>query len=313
MNGDCPSQTQFVLMNRLTITKAANVFTIVSSYENRRSTLESRLYQIFTLTARNLYQVAAHYAHRNDLEKLERCAAAKPARNEKTMKKNVIKIALLATALSAAPLTWGIVSAQTAPAATATQAAVNYANVFIGKLATALGVTADKLNAGISSASTATIDEALKNQDITKTQADQLKLNVQNGRNPFLESRGFGQRRSGMDGGRSGMNGGSDSGPGMGSYQIASLEAAAKALGMTATDLEAQFRAGQTLEQVATAKKVTVKTVQDAVIAALQTQLAAEVKAGKITQAKADEIIAKAKANTNFGLRFGGGGRGPRR
>ena len=232
------------------------------------------------------------------------------------MKKNVIKIALLATALTAAPLTWGLVSAQTAPtspAATATQAAVNYANVFIGKLATALGVTADKLNAGVSSASTQTIDEALKNQDITKTQADQLKLDVQNGRNPFLGSRGFGKGfgggRGGMEGGRGGMNSGRDGD--MGGYQIASLEAAAKALGMTATDLEAQFRAGQTLEQVATTKQVAIKTVQDAVIAALQTQLAADVKAGKLTQARADQIIAKAKADTNFGLRFGG--RGPRR
>lgn len=233
------------------------------------------------------------------------------------MKKNVIKIALLATALIAAPLTWGLVSAQTSPAATATQAAVNYANVFIGKLAMALGVTSEKLGVGISSASTATIDEALKNQDITKAQADQLKLDVQNGRNPFLESRGFGKgfggERGGMEGGRSGMNGGRDGGPGMGGYQIASLEAAAKALGMTATDLEAQFKAGQTLEQIATAKKVTVQTVQNAVVAALQTQLAADVKAGKITQAMADERLAHVKADPNFGLRFGGGGRGPRR
>ncbi len=243
------------------------------------------------------------------------------------MKKNVIKIALLATALTAAPLTWGLVSAQTSPtspAATATQAAVNYANVFIGKLGAALGVTSDKLNAGISSASTSTIDEALKNQDITKAQADQLKLDVQNGRNPFLESRGFGGGRDGwrdgsrgeMDGWRGGMDGerdgGRDGGPGMGGYQIASLEAAAKALGMTATDLEAQFRVGQTLEQIASAKKVTVKAVQDAVIAALQTQLAADVKAGKITQATADERLARAKADPNFGLHFGGG-RGPRR
>ena len=228
------------------------------------------------------------------------------------MKKNIVKIALLATALTAAPLTWGLVSAQTSPAATATQAAVNYANVFIGKLATALGVTTDKLNAGVSSASTATIDEALKNQDITRAQADRLKLDVQNGRNPFVESRGFskgfgGGRGSSMDGGRGGRDGG-----GMGGYQIASLEAAAKALGMSGTDLEAQFRAGQTLEQVATAKKVAVKTVQDAVIAALQTQLAADVKAGKITQATADERLTRAKADPNFGLRFGGG-RGPRR
>ena len=62
---------------------------------------------------------------------------------------------------------------------------------------------------GISSASAATIDEALKNRDLTKAQADQLKLNVQKGRNPFVGSRGFGKssgsgRGSSMDGGRDG-------------------------------------------------------------------------------------------------------------
>jgi hypothetical protein len=230
------------------------------------------------------------------------------------MKKNVLKLALVSAALVAAPITWGVVNAQTSPtspAATATQTAVNYANVFIGKLATALGVTQDKLNAGISSASTATIDEALKNQDITKAQADQLKLDVQNGRSPFLGERGFGKR--GFGGGRDGgpgMMGGERGMGGMG-FQVATLEAAAKALGITATDLETQLRSGQTITQIATAKNVPVKTVQDAVIAALQTQLAAEVKAGRLTQAQADEMLARAKADPDFGLH--GGGRGPRR
>ena len=66
------------------------------------------------------------------------------------------------------------------------------------------------------------------------------------------------------------------------------------------------------MQQIATAKNVAVKTVQDAVIAALQTQLATDVKAGKITQATADERLARVKADPNFGLRFGGGC-GPRR
>ena len=81
------------------------------------------------------------------------------------MKKNVVKLALVSAALIAAPITWGVVNAQTnptAPAATATQQAVNYASSFISKLATALGVTEEKLDASIKSAGTATVDEALK-------------------------------------------------------------------------------------------------------------------------------------------------------
>jgi hypothetical protein len=232
------------------------------------------------------------------------------------MKKNAVKIALVSAALLAAPVSWGLVSAQTAPGGTTTtaaQQAVNYASVFLGKLASSLGVTAEKLNSSIATASNATIDQALASQDITRAQADQLKLDVQNGRSPFLEDRGFG-RGFGRDGGRGGKDGAMGGrGFGGGMFRIATLEAAAKALNMTATDLEAQFRAGQTLAQVAASKNVTVQTVQSAVVAALETQLKAEVTAGRLTQANADEILARAKADPNAGLGFGGGGRGPRR
>ncbi len=228
------------------------------------------------------------------------------------MKKNVVKLALVSAALVAAPLTWGIVSAQTgstSPAATAAKQATNYANVFISKLAGALGITEDKLNAGIKTAGTATIDEALKNQDITKTQADAMKLQVQNGNSPFLGGdRGFGGHGFGPGGDRGGMRG--MGGPGMGGdFRVATLEAAAKALGTTATDLETQLRSGKTLTEIATAKNVPVKTVQDAILAALKTQLDAEVKAGRITQAMADERLARATNDPNFGL---GGPRGHR-
>jgi hypothetical protein len=233
------------------------------------------------------------------------------------MNKN-FKIALASIALVSAPIAIGVVSAQTAPAATAPS--TNYTNVFLGKLASALGVSTDKLTAGLKTAGEATIDEALKNQDITKTQADRLRQEVASGRpvflgHDFVTDRGMGGPGMGMGGNRGmggpgGNRGMGDRGPGFGGGQ-AVFDAAAKALGLSSADLQTQLRSGQTLEQIATAKKVDIKTVQAAMLAALKTQLDQDVKDGRITQAQADDIYNRAKSDPNFGLRGPQGG--PRR
>jgi hypothetical protein len=222
------------------------------------------------------------------------------------MNKN-FKIALASIALVSAPVVVGVVSAQTAPAATAQ--ATNYATVFLGKLASALGVSADKLTAGLKTAGDATIDEALKNQDITKAQADRLRQEVASGHYVFLGHGLGGGRGPGM-GGPGGNRGMGDRGPGFGGGQ-AVFDAAAKALGLSSADLQTQLRSGQTLEQIAKAKNVDVKTVQAAMLAALKTQLDQDVKDGRITQAQADEAYNRAKSDPNFGLRGPQGG--PRR
>lgn len=232
------------------------------------------------------------------------------------MNKNV-KIAIAAIALVSAPIAIGVVSAQTAPAATAQ--ATNYANVFLGKLASALGVSADKLTAGLKTAGNATIDEALKNQDITKAQADRLRQEVADGHAVFLGRGLGGDRGPGMGMGGPGMN----RGPGMGGFGMgdrgfgfgggpAIFDAAAKALGLSSAELQTQLRSGQTLEQIAKAKNVDVKTVQAAMLTALKTQVDQDVKDGRITQVQADDIYNRAKSDPNFGLRGPGMG-GPRR
>ncbi len=229
------------------------------------------------------------------------------------MNKN-FKIAIAAIALASAPVAIGVVNAQTAPAApAAAKPASKYASVFLDKLASALGVSADKLTAGLKTAGNATIDEALKNQDITKAQADRLKQEVTDGhygffghdmvmdRGPFMSRGGPGE-----NGGMGGMMG--DRGPGGGQVVF---DAAAKALGLTSADLEAQLRSGQTLDQIAKTKNVDIKTVQAAMLTALKTQLDQDVKDGRITQAQADERYNNAKTDPNFGLRGPKGG--PRR
>ncbi len=72
----------------------------------------------------------------------------------------------------------------------------------------------------------------------------------------------------------------------------AAFEAAAKALGLTSDELKAQLKAGKSIADVATDKKVDLKTVKDAMTAAVKTTLDAQVKDGKLTQAQADKISA---------------------
>ena len=93
--------------------------------------------------------------------------------------------------------------------------------------------------------------------------------------------------------------------------QIALLESAAKALKLTTVELDTKLRAGETLTSLATIQKVSLESVKNAVIANLKSQLDAAVKAKTITQAQADEMLARAAANPNFGL-FGGRGGGRR-
>lgn len=114
-----------------------------------------------------------------------------------------------------------------------------------------------------------------------------------------------GQRGGPQGGPRDGQRG-PDGGP------RAVIDAAvAKALGLTTDALRQQLQAGKTVAELAKAKGVSTATIRTAALAALKTQLATEVKAGKLTQAQADQHLARATADTNFGL-MAGGPRGPR-
>ncbi len=80
-----------------------------------------------------------------------------------------------------------------------------------------------------------------------------------------------------------------------GLHSQAALEAAAKALGMTADELSAQLWGGKTLADIASAKGVDIATVKAAVeaaqIAETKTAINQAVTDGTMTQAKADWLI----------------------
>jgi len=85
--------------------------------------------------------------------------------------------------------------------------------------------------------------------------------------------------------------GGHRGGPGGGG---ADLSAAATAIGISTDELRTALQSGQSIADVATAKGVTTQTVIDAMVAAMKQRLAESVTAGKLTQAKADELAASA-------------------
>ncbi len=105
----------------------------------------------------------------------------------------------------------------------------------------------------------------------------------------------------------------------------AELEAAAKALGMTADELSAQLWGGKTLADIAAAKGVDIATVKAAVeaaqIAETKTAINQAVTDGTITQAKADWLLegldkgywgAGTQGNFGFGMGPGMDHGGPR-
>lgn len=75
------------------------------------------------------------------------------------------------------------------------------------------------------------------------------------------------------------------------------MDTAADYLGMSETDLMAARHDGSSLAQIATAQGKTVAGLQQALVAAVQTNLDAKVAAGTLTEAQAAQVLAQFKAN----------------
>jgi hypothetical protein len=123
--------------------------------------------------------------------------------------------------------------------------------------------------AGIKSA----LSGLVSNGTLTQAQADKVAGTFES----QLPMRGMGGM--GGPGGRSG---------GMGMTQT--HDAAAKALGMTSDELYAAVQGGKSLADVAKDQKVSVDSLVKAMVAAVESELATDVKEGSITQAQADTM-----------------------
>ncbi len=181
--------------------------------------------------------------------------------------------------------TTAVAPAASTPGASSTATPrTNYAQVFIQKLASALGIDQATLVAGIKKAEIDTINQAVANGDLARNQADTLIQQIQQS-NSVLPL-------GGLFGGHGRGNG---VGPGVGARtpivdQNAVISAVAGKLGLSVTDLQSQLTSGQTLASLAKAHNLQVQDLYDAAAAAAKPSLDAAVKAGTITQAQADQI-----------------------
>ena len=172
------------------------------------------------------------------------------------------------------------------------------ANLFLDKLAAALQIQRSALDSAITSAGTSAADTAVQQGTLTQAQADALKARIQAG------------DLGALWGGRGGFEGGRQ----LGNVKQAMVDAAAKALKITTTELLTQLRNGQTLAQLAQAHGTTEQAVTSAALGAAKTQLDQAVASGTLTQAQANAIYAQlqqrgAQLLTPRGRGFRGRGR----
>ena len=165
------------------------------------------------------------------------------------------------------------------PGATTTK--TDYRQVFVGKLAAALGIDQAKLQAAVKQAELDTIDQAVANGDLAKNPADAMKQRVEesNGTGPFGLF-GVGGHEKGM-------------GPGPRAAVVDEqtvVQAIAAKLGLSVADLQTQLRSGKSIADIAKDKNLNVQDLYAAAANAAKPQLDQAVKDGKLTQAQADQI-----------------------
>lgn len=134
-----------------------------------------------------------------------------------------------------------------------------------------LGVTSTQLTAALKKALENQVDAALSAGQITQTQADQLKSEIESGRLPLL---GIGR------------------GPGPGREHGPDLATAASYLGVTAAELQSSLAGGKTLADVAKAEGKSVDGLVAALVASAKSRLDDDVSSGRLTPAQRQAILA---------------------
>ena len=141
-----------------------------------------------------------------------------------------------------------------------------------------LGVTPERLSNAFKTALKNRIDQAVKDGHLTQAEANRMKAAIDRESVPMLGP-GFGFRHGGPRFHR----------------EHHGLEAAAKYLGMTEAALRTQLQNGKTLAQVAKDRNKSVDGLVTALVAEKKARIEQAVKDGHLTQAQADELVARMK------------------
>jgi ribosomal protein S20 len=157
----------------------------------------------------------------------------------------------------------------------------SYCLTFRRAFAANLGVDEADLGPAAKKAAITTIDAAVAAGDISKAVGDRLKAKVEAAEGDGC--RWFAAHLKRIAGAVHVIRDG--------------VTAAAEVLDMTPAELRSELRSGKTLKEIATAEGVNYDTLTAAVIAAVKSDLDAAVKAGTITQARADRILDRLERN----------------
>jgi polyhydroxyalkanoate synthesis regulator phasin len=189
-----------------------------------------------------------------------------------------------------AALIIGVAAVEAAPSPSASPTtSKNYAQTFVDKLAGILHLTPAATQDALKQAQLQTVDQMLKDGQITQQQADAMKARINAGQGLGAVG-GFGRHGGGFKG----------NGALMQSLTTAELNAAASALHMSTADLQSALRSGKSLSALETQQKVSDSAVKTAMKNAAKGVLDNAVKAGTITQAQADSILSRLGSGLKF-------------
>ena len=176
----------------------------------------------------------------------------------------------------------------------------------VAQVATAHGKTAQDVITALVGDETTAIDSLVSSGKLTSSQASQIKANLTQMVTDFVD-----QARPATVPGIGGA----------GSGEEAAIQAAATAIGVSASALQADLAAGQTIASVAQAHSVAAATVISAVTTAVDSQISSLESSGRITSAEATTLTTQAQSRVTawvdgaypgwpFGPFFGGFGGG---
>src|SRR5256884_4373208 len=189
-------------------------------------------------------------------------------------------IVLPAAGLAAVIIGVAPVEAAPSPSASPT-GSKNYAQVFVDKLAGILHLTPTQTQDALKQAQLQTCDQMLADGKLTKAQAGAMKARINAGQG-LGAIQGFG-RHGGFKADMALMR----------ALKTAELNAAASALHMSTADLQSALRSGKSLSDLETQQKVSDSAVKAAMKSAAKGVLDKAVKAGTITQAQEDAMLAR--------------------
>jgi uncharacterized protein YidB (DUF937 family) len=181
------------------------------------------------------------------------------------------------------------------PSASSSSTTQAYCDRFVGHIASNLGKSQDQVNKAISDALTQTLNDAVKNGDLTQKQADAIKARLGNGR---VCAAGV-EKGIGAIGGIGRIGKLPDLNPGA-RMNIAgiSLSDIASALGISQQELRQDLESGKTLKDIAASRGMDEAAFRAKLATAVKADLDKRVAAGELTQSQEDMILQRIQNGT---------------